>query len=164
MALSSKQTTLYWRQWAAVCEFMGWKNSDSARRYALHKEAGCPASMKEFGNKHLDAYLKFCASITGEKKFRDPEREKMIWRVLKDAADAEFSPQYLIGLSRDLYGLGCWQELSKDDLEKFRNTVHNRAYAHNPDDVDFIPGMAAKFKNPDFAVPVPVQETVECPF
>lgn len=153
MALTQKQTTLYWRQWAAVCVFMGWKNSDSLRRYALHKEAGCPASMKEFGNKQLDAFLKYCASITGEKRFRDPEREKMIWRIRKDAADADFSEAYLTHLSTDLYGLGCWEELSKDDLEKFRNTVHNRAYAANPDDVDFIPGMTRgpKFREPDFA-------------
>jgi len=144
---------------------MGWRNSDSQRRYALHKEAGCPASMKDFGNKDFDAFLRFCDGITGETRHRDPEREKMVWRIRKDAADAGFTEAYLSHLSTDLYGLGCWEELSKDDLEKFRNTVHNRAYVANPDEVDFIPGMAARFTKPDFEPETsPVAEMAECPF
>jgi len=128
--VTPKQTTLYWRQWATVCEFMGWKNSDSARRYALHKEAGCPASMKEFGNKDLDAYLKFCASITGHIDKRDRERERLIWRINDDARRGNLAPEYLKLLARDIYGLGCWEELATEDLEKFVKTVRNRSSRH----------------------------------
>ena len=145
--LSSASQALYWRTWASVCVHMGWRNSDSAHRYALHLEAKCPKSMKEFEKGDFDRYLDYCSGLLG--KQRDQEREKLVWRVRKDARDAKLSDEYLIQLSRDLYGLGCWEELSKDDLEKFRNTVHNRAYAKAPKKVDFIPGVR-KFYKPDF--------------
>ena len=159
MSLSQKQSSLYWRTWSAVCTHMGWKTSDSKRRYALHKEAGCAQSMTEFENRDLDRFLKYCADLTGDQRRWDPERNQMIWRILKDASDVDIGEEYLKKLSYDLYGLGCWRDLSLDDLEKFRNTIHNRAYSINPEDVDFIPGVR-KHTEPDFAI----SASIDIPF
>ena len=151
--MGKAKEALYWRTWASVCVHMGWKHSASSYRYALHLEAECKnadgshKSMKDFTNDDFTRYLDYCSILLG--KHRDGERAQLCWRVRKDARDADLSPQYLAKLSTDLYGLGCWEELSKDDLEKFRNTVHNRAYAKAPKRVDFIPGIR-KFTEPDF--------------
>ena len=128
--LSPAQTSLYWRTWSSICTYMGWKNSDSTHRYALHQEAGCPKSMTAFKNRDLDAYLQYCDSLKGDHSSRDRERERLIYRIKSDAQRGGLSDQYLSGLARDLYGLGCWDELAIDDLEKFRNTVKNRSGRH----------------------------------
>lgn len=150
MSLSPKQSSLYWKQWSAVCEFMGWKQSDDNRRYALHSEAGCVQSKTKFDNQDFDRYLTYCARLMGRKNFRDRDRERLVWRVREDAKNADLSKEYLQMLSRDMFGLGCWEELALDDLEKFRNTVHNRAYSKNPEDVGFIPAGPLQYKDAPF--------------
>lgn len=130
--MSPKQVTLYWRTWGAVCAELGWKNSDSEHRRALHAEAGCKPSMKDFTNRDLDLFLACCRRLLGQPVTASTagdlgERKRLIWRIRQDAARAGLDDAYLNKLSTDLYGLGCWDELCLADLTNFRNAIHDRA-------------------------------------
>jgi len=132
MSLSKAQTSLYWRTWSSVCIYMGWKNSDSKLRYALHAEAHCAASMTDFENSDLDRYLRYCDGLLGhERPARvsvQGDRNRTIWRIKSDAKRAGFSDEYLAKIAHDLTGgFGTWEELQLPELEKFRNTISNRA-------------------------------------
>lgn len=133
--MTAKQISLYWRTWSAVCAEFAWRNSDSDRRYALHAQAECPQSMRDFDNSDLDRYLSVARRLLGSRechiaKSQDGERKRLLWRIRRDARLARLDAAYLSRLSEDLYGLACWEELAIDDLAKFRNTIHTRAGSH----------------------------------
>jgi len=130
--MSPAQNAKYWRTWSALCTEHGWKNSDSERRYALHKEAGCPQSMKDFTNTSFDKFLGVAKRLLGQKvdparASGDGERRRLIWRIKQDAKKANLEQAYLNKLAEDLTGLACWEELALDQLTNFRNAIHNRA-------------------------------------
>jgi hypothetical protein len=132
MALSPKQTQYYWSMWAAVCREHAWQNNDDDRRYDLHKNAGCPQSMRAFTHSHFDKFLSYCRRLTGsrecvEAKAQDGERKRLIWRITKDAELANLSAGYLDQVAKDMYGLACWTELCLADLRNLRDLMHNRA-------------------------------------
>lgn len=133
--LNPAQISLYWKTWSAVCKEHGWKNSDATRRYALHAQAKCPKSMKDFRNGDFDLYLGVARRLAGSNI--DPsqagvegERRRLLWRIREDAKIADLDNAYLNKVSTDLYGIACWDELALDDLTKFRTTIHNRAGSH----------------------------------
>ncbi len=133
--LSPKQTAFYWNTWNQVCALHAWRNNDATRRHALHSEARCPASMRDFGNADFDRFLSYCRRLLGSKectesRAKDGARKRLIWRIAQDAKTAMLDEAYLTALCTDLYGIGCWQELSLADLTKFRNTIHDRAGRH----------------------------------
>jgi hypothetical protein len=130
--MSPKQVTLYWRTWGAVCAEFGWQNSDTEHRRAIHAEAGCKPSMKDFTNRDLDLYLAACRRLLGQRVTASTagdlgERKRLIWRIRQDADRAGLDQAYLAKLSTDLYGLACWDELCLADLTNFRNAIHDRA-------------------------------------
>jgi hypothetical protein len=130
--MSPKQTTLYWRTWAALCAEFGWKNSDTEHRRAIHAQAGCAPSMKDFANRDLDLFLAACRRLLGQPVTASTaaeigERKRLIWRIREDAKRAGLDQAYLAKLSTHLHGLACWDELCLADLTNFRNAIHDRA-------------------------------------
>lgn len=144
MALSKKQTSLYWRTWGAVCAEQGWTGKErDERRKAVTKQAGLidratgeARSMMSFGNRDLDLFLAECAKLLGTHTAAattdSRERKRLIWRIEQDAAAAGLQEPYIEQLSTDLYGLACWRQLAIDDLTKLRDTIHNRAAKKSP--------------------------------
>jgi hypothetical protein len=131
--MTAKQTSLYWRTWSALCTEFDWRHNDSARRYALHLEAGCPKSSKDWDNKSIDRYLAHSRALlagtrTGNTPVYDEDgaRRRLEWRIKQDLRDAGLDLSYVAKLATDMYGLGCWSLLSLDQLENLRDTVHNR--------------------------------------
>jgi hypothetical protein len=144
MSLSKKQKSLYWRTFGAVCAEQGWTGKErDARRKAITKQAGLvdratgeARSMTTFGNTDLDRFLAECAKYLGAHTAAATtearERKRLIWRIEKDAARAALNDEYLSRVATDLTGLGCWRELAIDQLENFRNVIHNRAAGKRP--------------------------------
>lgn len=132
LMLTKKQTTLYWRTWAAVCAAQGWSNSDNERRYALHADARCPRSMRDFHNHDLDKFLAAAAPLTNTIDIRDRDRERLLWRIRADARAAGFADSYLERIARDIHGTGDWEALPIGPLTQFRNVIHQRARRRAP--------------------------------
>ena len=131
MSLSKLQIARYWRTWAAVCEYHGWRSNDSEHRYALHAEAGCPASMKDFTNRDFDRFLDYSSTLMDQVPApRDQERERLCYAIARDAKKGGLSDAYLAQISRDRFDSSHWRTLPLHKLELFRNTIHNRASAH----------------------------------
>jgi hypothetical protein len=159
MSLSKKQTSLYWRTFGAVCAEQGWSGAErDARRKAITKQAGLvdratgeARSMTTFGNRDLDRFLAECAKYLGAHTAAAAtdarERKRLVWRIEQDAARAGLSAEYLAKVSTDLTGLGCWRELALDQLENFRNAIHNRAAAKAPEQRASKP-RAARVRRP----------------
>ena len=128
--LTKKQTTLYWRTWAAVCAAQGWERADNSRRYALHEHAGCPQSMRDFTNRDFSRFLESSAPLRDLVDIRDRDRENALHTIRTDAARANFSDAYLRKISLDLYGTTDCERLPMPQLENLRNILHNRARKH----------------------------------
>jgi hypothetical protein len=128
MSLSKLQTSRYWRTWSEVCRYHGWRNADEDRRRALHAEAGCPASMRDFGNKDFDLYLNYTATLLDQVPApRDPERERLCYAIARDAKKGGLSDAYLARICGDRFDSSRWRDLPLTQLEQLRNTIHNRA-------------------------------------
>jgi len=105
------------------------------RRYALHAQAGCPQSMKDFNKReHFDKYLETANALIGGRLNGGPtrveadgERRRLIWRIRKDAKIGGLDNAYLNKMATDLYGLACWDVLALDQLTNMRDVIHNRA-------------------------------------
>jgi len=131
MALSKLQTARYWRTWAAVSKYHGWKNSDEARRRALHAEAGCPASMRDFGNRDFDKFLDYTTILLDQIPAPvDPERKRLCYAIARDAKKGNLNEGYIGRISTDLFDTSRWRDLPLEHLEALRNTIHNRSSAH----------------------------------
>lgn len=129
--LTKKQTFLYWKTWASVCEAQGWERSDNERRYALHDHCRCPQSMKAFTNRDFSRFLAGSAPFRDVVDIRDRDRENALHTISKDAAQAGFAPAYLRAIARDLYDTDDYTRLPIEQLEGFRNIIHNRARSHS---------------------------------
>lgn len=127
--LTEDQTKFYWNLWKRVCAEHGWKQADNEKRYALHARARCPQSMKDFTNDSFDKFKGLCLHLLGEKSGNNETgpRTRLIWRIKNDARLAGQSDDYIRKIATDLTGLGCWEDLSLEDLTNLRNTIHNRA-------------------------------------
>lgn len=149
MSLTDPQINRYWREWRAVCAVQGWKQSDNARRYAVHKVAGCPQSMKDFGNRDFDRYLAETAALRNQVDIRDREREHVEIAIERMAAaigeiEQKRPDDYIGGIVRDMNDRESWQDLPLDpiedqiqrgatrprgDLENLKRTLNNRLSA-----------------------------------
>jgi hypothetical protein len=150
--MSPKQTTFYFTLWNRVMVEQGWYHLASAekdeKRRALHTQAGCPASSKDFTNLHFDRFKSACMVIlTGKKDGGlprvddDGQRRRLVWRIKDDAKKAGLAPEYIVGLARDLAVLGNWEDLDLAGLTNLRNTIHNRAgrkLGHDPRNVRHV--------------------------
>lgn len=136
--MSPKQHIYYFSLWNQVCVEQGWYHLSAAekdtKRRALHLQAGCPASSKDFTNQHFNRFKTACqALIAGrnsggnEKADNDDARRRLVWRIKDDARKAKLDEAYIIALARDLHVLGNWQDLDLPALQNLRNTIHNRA-------------------------------------
>lgn len=167
--MTAKQTSLYWRTWGALCTEFDWRNADTARRHALHAEAGCPESSKDWDNKSMDRFLAHVRALLQGKRTGGPKivdeagaRRRLEWRIKKDLRDAGLSLDYVAKVSTDMYGLGCWSLLSLDQLENLRDTIHNRTR-----------GARRSKKSVSVRAPSPIRTTrakpmqpagIDCPF
>lgn len=147
--MSPKQTTFYFTLWNRVMVEQGWYHlkaaEKDAKRRALHLQAGCPASSKEFTNQHFNRFKTACeALIRGknsagkEKADADDARRQLVWRIKDDAKKAGLDAAYIVECARDLHVLGNWEDLDLDSLTNLRNTIHNRAgskLGHDPRNV-----------------------------
>lgn len=131
--MSPKQTSLYWRTWSALCDEFDWRHNETARRYALHAEAGCPQSSRDWDNTHFDKFLAHSRALlagkppTGERINEEAgARRRLEWRIRQDLRAAHLDVSYVAKLATDMYGLGCWTLLALDQLQNLRDTVHNR--------------------------------------
>ncbi len=129
--LTKKQTTLYWRTWAAICAAQGWERNDDDRRYSVHEHARCPQSMRDFSNRDFSRFLEASAPLRDQVDIRDRDRENALHTIRKDAARAGFDDAYLRAIARDLYDTTDYDRLPQDQLENFRNIIHNRARSHS---------------------------------
>ena len=136
--MSPKQTTYYFTLWNRVMGEQGWYHLPAAekdsKRRALHMQARCPASSKEFTNQHFNRFKSHCEALISGKNDggtqivdeKDAVR-RLIWRIKDDAKKAGLTPEYIIELARDLHVLGNWEDLDLESLTNLRNTIHNRA-------------------------------------
>jgi hypothetical protein len=170
--MTPKQTSLYWRTWAALCAEFDWRHNDTGRRHALHQEAGCPVSSKCWDNTHLDRYLAHARALlagrrTGGTKIVDEkgERRRLEWRIRQDLRAAGLDLSYVAKLATDMYGLGCWSLLSLDDLTNLRDTVHNRTRSRRAARKAAAASPSATPPHPRRTAPaIPVINGAECPF
>jgi hypothetical protein len=148
--MSPKQTTFYFTLWNRVMVEQGWYHLTAAekdcKRRALHKQAGCPASSKDFTNQHFNRFKNECeALIAGrnsggvEKSDADDARRRLIWRIKEDARKAQLDEAYIVAVSRDLHVLGNWEDLDLKSLTNLRNTIHNRATKKTGHDTRTVP-------------------------
>lgn len=125
------------QEWKAVCAHLECDPKDDSVRLAFYRKFNLPESRKDWSPREdFDRFLKACARVRGIKDTRDHERERLVWRVRADAQKGGLDEAYLKKLSTDLYGLGCWDELSIPDLTNFRNAVHNRARGKTDHETD----------------------------
>ena len=128
MSLSKLQTARYWRTWASVCKYHGWKSSDEARRRALHAEAECPASMRDFGNKDFDRFLDYTAVLLDQVPApRDRERDSFIFTVTKTAKKAGLNEAYIRKISVERFDVSEWRDLPAENRKHFIWTIANRS-------------------------------------
>lgn len=127
--LTKKQTVLYWRTWAAICEAQGWERSDSEQRYEVHKHCRCPQSMRAFTNRDFSKFLSASAPLRDAIDIRDRDRENALHTIGRDAARAGLDTAYLRRICADIYGTIDFERLPMPSLENLRNTIHNRARA-----------------------------------
>ncbi|MEI6034493.1 MAG: hypothetical protein WCS65_09465 [Verrucomicrobiae bacterium] len=136
--MSPKQTVYYFTLWNNVMVEMGWHHlpaaEKNAKRYALHKQAGCPPSSKGFSNQHFNRFKTRCEAIIAgkndggmDKVDADDARRRLVWRIKDDAKKAGLSPEYIKEVARDLHVLGNWEDLDLDSLKNLMLTIHNRA-------------------------------------
>jgi len=121
--LTRRQTALYWRTWASICEAQGWPRSDSTRRYALHAEAGCPHSMTQFRNRDFNHYLSAAAPLCNRIDIRDRDKENLVAAIHETGLDTP----YLQSICRDTYKTRDWERLPYPKLKNFLKTAVNRA-------------------------------------
>lgn len=147
--LTPKQQQKYWRTWAKIMACRGWAHESSAakdqRRYGTHimcglkNEDGTARSMKTFGNRDFSRWLAATAHLCEEIDIRDRDRENSVWRIRHDAKAAGLSDEYLATIARDKFATSDWTSLPSDQLQKFRNTIHNRAGSHTGHDTRTAP-------------------------
>jgi len=139
--MTPRQRSFYFSLWNQVCVEQGWYHlpqaQKDAKRRALHAQAGCPASSKEFTNRHFDAFRAHCAALLAGKKTGGAavveeagERRRLVWRIKADAKRGGLADAYIRTLARGLCGLGAWEDLDLASLTNLRATIHNRAAAH----------------------------------
>lgn len=147
--MSPKQTTFYFTLWNRVMVEQGWyhlpTSEKDAKRRALHTQAGCPASSKQFTNAHFNRFKNHCQALLAGRPASDPDqsdrddaRRRLVWRINDDAKKAGLAPEYIVEIARDLAVLGNWQDLDLAGLTNLRNTIHNRAgrkLGHDPRNV-----------------------------
>lgn len=85
--LSPKQTSLYWKTWAAICAEQGWahrpaKEKDSLR-HELHIRLRLPESMRAWSNKHFSRFLSESAALRNTIDIRDRDKENVVWMVTR---------------------------------------------------------------------------------
>lgn len=174
--MSPKQTSLYWRTWSALCTEFDWPHNSSARRYALHQEAGCPQSSKRWENPDFDRFLAHARALLAGRRTGGTgpvdeagERRRLLWRIKQDLKRAGLDEHYVAQIATDMYGLGCWSLLALDHLTNLRNTIHNRTAKSAP-----APRPARRYPTassapcipvaPPLQAPIPVIAGAECPF
>ena len=136
--MSPKQTTFYFTLWNRVMVEQGWYHlptaEKDAKRRALHAQANCPESSKEFTNQHFNRFKARCEAILAGKNDggtqivdeKDAVR-RLVWRIKDDAKKAGLSPEYIIDVARDIHVLGNWEDLDLESLTNLMRTIHNRA-------------------------------------
>lgn len=123
--LSDKQKRYYWVMWQAACEQQGWRPADDDQRYAVHEQAKCPQSMRDFRSADLNKFGRLCGRLTNMDMDRE-KRRQLVWRIRHDTRRAGLSESYVEKIAFDLKYLGHWWDLSLSDLTNLRNTIHNR--------------------------------------
>lgn len=161
--MSERQRIFYFTLWNRVMVERGWYHlpaaEKDAKRRALHLQAGCPASSKQFTNAHFDRFKAAALALAegknsaGEQRADDDgQRRRLVWRIKDDARKAGLDAAYITAIARDLHVLGNWQDLDLPSLTNLRNTIHDRAghkLGHDTRNVphrrhyvlDKIPGM-----------------------
>jgi hypothetical protein len=170
--MSPKQHIYYFTLWNQVCSELGWYHlpaaEKDAKRYALHEQAGCPRSSRQFSNQHFNRFKTRCQALIagkndgGETKVdADDARRRLIWRIKDDARKADLSAEYIAEVARDIHVLGNWEDLDLASLTNLRDTIHNRAgkkLGHDTRNVraprrhyvlDKVPRMYAPKANPE---------------
>ncbi len=124
--MSPKQTSLYWREWAAVRRVC-----PEADRHELHARAlGLDKSSKEFTNADFDKVLAEFRAISEPDNLEGQLRQisqpvrRLIWRIRKLAPES-----YWRAIARDKFGTETLAELSEGQLTMLRNTLAARANA-----------------------------------
>jgi hypothetical protein len=135
--MTKRQTSFYWRTWAAICAAQGWSHEPAAkkdvRRKATHllcglkERDGSPRSMTTFSNRDFSRWLKAVAHLQDKVDVRDRDRENALHTLRKDAAKAHFDEAYIQRICSDLHGTSDYERLPQEKLESLRNLIHNRA-------------------------------------
>lgn len=136
--MTKAQNSRYWRDWSQIRKMlieMGdfSKEDANAERHQIHRRAlGCDKSSKDLTNKDLDeifkAFNQYLVLIDGPKKPNgepDGECKRLIWAITQTG----LPDAYLESIAQDQFGRPDWQNLSEDQLTKFRFTAVSRAAA-----------------------------------
>lgn len=141
MALSKKQDSLYWREWAAAKKFCLALDLPEPDRHALHAQAlGADKSHKDFTNADLDKVLATFraisdpANVQAQLRQIDQPRTRLLYAIdrlgsqLAGLAAPVCSPPgaYAQAICKDRFGTTDLDSLTDAQLTQLRNTLADR--------------------------------------
>jgi hypothetical protein len=131
--MTTKQNSLYWREWGAVVRYCKANGLPAPDRHALHAAAlGADRSHLAFTNEDFDRVLAEFRSHSRPADLVAQMRQLSQPRIrLKYAVNALApSPEYWVRIACDKFGTDDLDALSIEQLTQLRNTVANRRRAH----------------------------------
>jgi hypothetical protein len=131
--MTTKQNSLYWREWGAVVRYCRGNNLSAPDRHALHLAAlGADRSHLAFTNEDFDRVLAEFrahsrpADVSAQLRQLAMRRIRLTYAI-KALAPA---PQYWAKIARDRFGTDDLDALSIEQLTQLRNTLAARGRAH----------------------------------
>ena len=132
--MTSKQNSLYWREWGAVVRHCKASNLPAPDRHDLHLAAlGADKSHLAFTNEDFDLVLgqfrawSRPADVGAQLRQMDQPRIRLKYAINRLAPAAA----YWAAIARDRFGTADLDALSLEQLTQLRNTLADRRRAHN---------------------------------
>jgi hypothetical protein len=133
--MTTAQTTLYWREWAACRRALRAINPQwpdhriAAMRHDFHRRAlGQDKSHRDFSNRDFDLILGAFRSISApadldpQLRAQDMPRRRLLWRIRRMAPAA-----YTAAIAQDKFHTTALETLGIEQLTQLRNTLAARA-------------------------------------
>lgn len=135
--MTSKQKSLYWREWAKVRKVLigigEYSPADAdAERHEIHRRAlGTDKSSKDINNRDLDAILDHFEAYTaladghgaGPSRAEIQPAHRLVWAI----DHLGLPPAYIESIARDQFHTSDWRSLPVESLTKLRFTLATRA-------------------------------------